>query len=172
MPISHMHYSLLGFGFGCMHVEGKRVRIKHKHTKFADIQEHIMYQFVFMGGDLITIQKMFLESATRNVDVILVYQYTATYCLVTDFFLFLLSHCCGQSNKVVHSIIHSCAAPTNGARASPPSNGPLVVLEKDKILLSLKEKEADAKSIANLEYALFEVAGLEKKLDDVTKNFN
>ena len=79
------------------------------------------------------------------------------------------------------------------------------VLEKDKILLSLveklkaseaslakfsevdqkilkfeKEKEADAKHIADLEYALLiqvglhrsEVAGLEKKLDEVTENFN
>jgi hypothetical protein len=78
-------------------------------------------------------------------------------------------------------------------------------LEKDKILLSLverlksseaklarfsevdqkilkfeKEKEADAKRIADLEYALsiqvglyrFEVAGLEKKLDKITENFN
>jgi alanine racemase len=78
-------------------------------------------------------------------------------------------------------------------------------LEKDKILLSLverlktsetslaklsevdqkilkfeKEKEADAKHIADLEYALsiqvglhrFEVAKLEKKLDEVTENFN
>ena len=78
-------------------------------------------------------------------------------------------------------------------------------LEKDKILLSLverlkiseanlaklsevdqkilkfeKEKEADAKRIADLEYALSiqvglhrsEVAGLEKKLDEVTENFN
>jgi alanine racemase len=78
-------------------------------------------------------------------------------------------------------------------------------LEKDKILLSLverlktseanlaklsevvekilkfeKEKETDAKRIADLEYALSiqvglhrsEVAGLEKKLDEVTENFN
>jgi hypothetical protein len=78
-------------------------------------------------------------------------------------------------------------------------------LEKDKILLSLveilntskanlaklsevdqkilkfeKEKEADAKRISDLEYALSiqvglhrsEVAGLEKKLDEVTENFN
>jgi succinylglutamate desuccinylase len=78
-------------------------------------------------------------------------------------------------------------------------------LDKDKIMLSLierpktseanlarlyevdqkissfeKEKEADAKRIANLEYALSvqvelhksEVAGLEKKLDEVTENFN
>jgi uncharacterized protein YacL (UPF0231 family) len=78
-------------------------------------------------------------------------------------------------------------------------------LEKDKILLSLverlkaskanlaklsevdqkilkfkKEKEADAKHIADLEYTLFiqvglhisEVAELEKKLDEVTENFN
>jgi hypothetical protein len=78
-------------------------------------------------------------------------------------------------------------------------------LEKDKILLSLvdmlktseaklarfseveqkmekfeKEKEADAKCIADLECALpiqvglhrFEVEGLEKKLDEITKNFN
>jgi hypothetical protein len=78
-------------------------------------------------------------------------------------------------------------------------------LEKDKILLSLverlktseaklaklsevdekilkfeKEKEADAKCIAELEYALSiqvglhrsEVEGLEKKLDEVTENFN
>jgi hypothetical protein len=78
-------------------------------------------------------------------------------------------------------------------------------LEKDKILLSLverlktskanlaklskvdqkilkfeKEKEADAKCIAGLEYALSiqvglhrsEVAGMEKKLDEVTENFN
>jgi hypothetical protein len=78
-------------------------------------------------------------------------------------------------------------------------------LEKDKILLSLverlkeskanlaglsevdqkiskfeKEKEADAKCIADLEYDSSiqvglhksEVAGLEKKLDEVTKNFN
>jgi hypothetical protein len=78
-------------------------------------------------------------------------------------------------------------------------------LEKDKILLSLverlkaseasldkfsevdqkilkfeKEKEADGKRIADLEYALSiqvglhrsEVAGLEKKLDEVTENFN
>jgi septation ring formation regulator EzrA len=43
-----------------------------------------------------------------------------------------------------------------------------------------KEKEADAKHIADLEYALSvhvelhksEVAGLEKKLDEVTENFN
>jgi hypothetical protein len=78
-------------------------------------------------------------------------------------------------------------------------------LEKDKILLSLverlkssdarlaslseveqkmekfeKKKEADAKRIADLEYALsiqarlqrFEVEGLEKKLDEITENFN
>jgi DNA repair exonuclease SbcCD ATPase subunit len=78
-------------------------------------------------------------------------------------------------------------------------------LEKDKILVSLverlkaseaslakfsevdqkiqkfeKEKEADAKRIADLEYALSiqvglhrsEVVGLEKKLDEVTENFN
>jgi alanine racemase len=78
-------------------------------------------------------------------------------------------------------------------------------LEKDKILLSLverlkstevklaslskveqkmekfeKEKEADAKHIADLEYALSiqvglhrsEVQGLEKKLDEITENFN
>jgi hypothetical protein len=78
-------------------------------------------------------------------------------------------------------------------------------LEKDKILLSLferlntsetklarlseveqkflkfeEEKEADAKRIADLEYALsiqvglhrFKVEGLEKKLDEITKNFN
>jgi hypothetical protein len=78
-------------------------------------------------------------------------------------------------------------------------------LEKDKILLSLvkrlktseanlgklsevdqkilkfeKEKEADAKCIADLDYALSiqvglyrsKVAGLEKKLDEVTENFN
>jgi hypothetical protein len=78
-------------------------------------------------------------------------------------------------------------------------------LEKDKILLSLverlkysearlaslseveekmekfeKEKEADAKRIADLEYALSiqvglhrsEVEGLEKKLDEITENFN
>jgi succinylglutamate desuccinylase len=78
-------------------------------------------------------------------------------------------------------------------------------LEKDKILLSLverlktneanlarfsevdqkilkleKEKEANAKRIADLEYSLSvqvelhksEVIGLEKKLDEVTKNFN
>jgi hypothetical protein len=43
-----------------------------------------------------------------------------------------------------------------------------------------KKKEADAKSIANLEYALSiqvglhrsEVQGLEKKLDEITENFN
>jgi hypothetical protein len=43
-----------------------------------------------------------------------------------------------------------------------------------------KEKEADAKRIADLEYALSiqvrlhksEVAGLEKKLDELTENFN
>jgi hypothetical protein len=43
-----------------------------------------------------------------------------------------------------------------------------------------KEKEADAKRIADLEYVLFvqvglhrsEVAGLEKKIDEVTENFN
>jgi hypothetical protein len=79
------------------------------------------------------------------------------------------------------------------------------VLEKDKIQLSLVErlkaseaslakfsvgdqkilkfekgKEADAKRIANLEYALSiqvglhisEVAGLEKKFDEFTENFN
>jgi hypothetical protein len=68
-------------------------------------------------------------------------------------------------------------------------------LEKDKIVLSLverlkegeanlakleKEKEADAKHIADLEYALSiqvglhrsEVTELEKKLDEVTENFN
>jgi hypothetical protein len=78
-------------------------------------------------------------------------------------------------------------------------------LEKDKILLSLverlkasvaklarfseveqkvlkfeKEKEADAKCIADLEYASsiqvglhrYKVEGLEKKLDEITKNFN
>jgi hypothetical protein len=68
-------------------------------------------------------------------------------------------------------------------------------LEKDKIVLSLverlkageanlakleKEKEADAKRIADLEYALSiqvglhrsEVTELEKKLDEVTENFN
>jgi succinylglutamate desuccinylase len=78
-------------------------------------------------------------------------------------------------------------------------------LEKDKILLSLverlktseanlakfseadqkilkleKEKQADTKCIANLEYALYtqvelhksEVMRLEKKLDEVTENFN
>jgi hypothetical protein len=82
---------------------------------------------------------------------------------------------------------------------------PNEALEKDKILLSLverlkaseanlaklyevdqkilkfeKEKEADAKHIADLEYALSiqvglhrsEVAGLEKKLDEVTENLN
>jgi hypothetical protein len=49
-----------------------------------------------------------------------------------------------------------------------------------KILKFEKEKEANAKRIADLEYALSiqvglhrsEVAGLEKKLDEVTKNFN
>jgi hypothetical protein len=49
-----------------------------------------------------------------------------------------------------------------------------------KILKFEKEKEADAKCIADLEYALFiqvglhrsEVVGLEKKLDEVTKSFN
>jgi hypothetical protein len=49
-----------------------------------------------------------------------------------------------------------------------------------KILKFEKEKEADAKHIADLEYALSiqvglhrsEVAGLEKKLDEVTENFN
>jgi hypothetical protein len=49
-----------------------------------------------------------------------------------------------------------------------------------KILKFEKEKEADAKRIADLEYALSiqvglhrsEVAGLEKKLDEVTENFN
>jgi hypothetical protein len=49
-----------------------------------------------------------------------------------------------------------------------------------KILKFEKEKEADAKCIADLEYAWSiqvglprsEVAGLEKKLDEVTKNFN
>lgn len=43
-----------------------------------------------------------------------------------------------------------------------------------------KKKEADAKRIADLEYALsiqarlqrFEVEGLEKKLDEITENFN
>ncbi|KAL5683016.1 hypothetical protein ACJX0J_009401 [Zea mays] len=106
MPISHMHYSLLGFGFGCMHVEGKRVSYaivcyfsvageKWMFSLFADIQEHIMYKFVFMGGDLVAVYCL-----TEYIGML--YQYTATYCLVTDFFLFLLSHCCGQSNKVVH----------------------------------------------------------------------
>jgi DNA repair exonuclease SbcCD ATPase subunit len=50
----------------------------------------------------------------------------------------------------------------------------------EKISKFEKEKEADAKHIANLEYALFvqvglhksEVAGLEKKLDEATENFN
>jgi hypothetical protein len=49
-----------------------------------------------------------------------------------------------------------------------------------KILKFEKEKEADAKRIADLEYALSiqvrlhrsEVAWLEKKLDEITKNFN
>jgi uncharacterized protein YacL (UPF0231 family) len=49
-----------------------------------------------------------------------------------------------------------------------------------KILKFKKEKEADAKHIADLEYTLFiqvglhisEVAELEKKLDEVTENFN
>jgi hypothetical protein len=49
-----------------------------------------------------------------------------------------------------------------------------------KLLKFEKEKEADAKCIADLEYALSiqvglhrsEVAGLEKKLDEVTENFN
>jgi hypothetical protein len=53
--------------------------------------------------------------------------------------------------------------------------------EVDKRILKFeKEKEADAKSIADLDRALSiqaglhrsEVAGLEKKLDEVTKNFN
>jgi hypothetical protein len=51
---------------------------------------------------------------------------------------------------------------------------------EQKILKFEKEKEADAKRIADLEYALSiqvglhrsEVAGLEKKLDEVTENFN
>jgi hypothetical protein len=51
---------------------------------------------------------------------------------------------------------------------------------KQKILKFEKEKEADAKRIADLEYTLSiqvglhrsEVAGLEKKLDEITKNFN
>jgi hypothetical protein len=49
-----------------------------------------------------------------------------------------------------------------------------------KLLKFEKEKEAVAKCIADLEYALSiqvglhrsEVAGLEKKLDEVTENFN
>jgi hypothetical protein len=49
-----------------------------------------------------------------------------------------------------------------------------------KLLKFEKEKEAVAKRIADLEYALSiqvglhrsEVAGLEKKLDEVTENFN
>jgi hypothetical protein len=53
--------------------------------------------------------------------------------------------------------------------------------EADQKILKLeKEKEADEKCIADLEYALsaqvelhkFEVARLEKKLDEVTENFN
>jgi hypothetical protein len=51
---------------------------------------------------------------------------------------------------------------------------------EQKILKFKKEKEADAKCITNLEYALSiqvglyrsEVAGLEKKLNEVTENFN
>jgi hypothetical protein len=51
---------------------------------------------------------------------------------------------------------------------------------EQKILKFEKEKEADAKRIADLEYALSiqvglhrsEVAGLEKKLDEITENFN
>ena len=51
----------------------------------------------------------------------------------------------------------------------------------DQIFLKIeKEKEADAKRITDLEYALSiqvvlhisEVAGLEKNLDEVTENFN
>jgi chromosome segregation ATPase len=50
----------------------------------------------------------------------------------------------------------------------------------EKILKFEKAKDADAKRIADLEYALSiqvelhrsEVAGLEKKLDEVTENFN
>jgi hypothetical protein len=53
--------------------------------------------------------------------------------------------------------------------------------EVDETILKFeKEKEADVKRIADLEYALSiqvglhrsKVAGLEKKLDEVTKNFN
>ncbi|KAL5667702.1 hypothetical protein ACJX0J_019923 [Zea mays] len=76
--------------------------------------------YAIVGGDLVAVYCL-----TEYIGML--YQYTAIYCLVTDFFLFLLSHCCGQSNKVVqHSIVHSWAAPTNEARASPPRNGPLV----------------------------------------------
>jgi hypothetical protein len=50
----------------------------------------------------------------------------------------------------------------------------------EKILKFEREKEIDAKCITDLEYALSipvglhrsEVAGLEKKLDEVTENFN
>ena len=51
---------------------------------------------------------------------------------------------------------------------------------EQKILKFEKEKEADAKCIADLEYALSiqvglhrsEVEGIEKKLDEITENFN
>ncbi|KAL5650117.1 hypothetical protein ACJX0J_040926, partial [Zea mays] len=34
---------------------------------------------------------------------------------------------CNKQHVALHSTDHSCAAPTNGARASPPDNGPLVL---------------------------------------------
>jgi hypothetical protein len=83
-----------------------------------------------------------------------------------------LRHQAAEKDKIILSLIENLKKSQTDLAAFSEADHKISRLEK--------EKEADAKLIADLEYALsaqveihkYEVVRLEKKLDEVTKNFN